>query len=194
MNQRDATKPAVAILSATDYTGRFVVADLLRREITPIAIARTCAFWVTLQFLMIAACVTTPSRAEELPGTVVTYPENLEWKAVGPLDANGKGIFTSLLYGTLEKKGPTNFLMRYSAGVKAPPHIHSGDYYAVVVSGNFRHFLHSEEEHKVLTAGATWFQKSKVVHEDSCIGPEDCILDIFWPQGFDVEFTQHKGR
>jgi len=49
--------------------------------------------------------------------------------------------------------------MKYSAGVKAPPHIHSGDYYAVVVSGNFRHFLESENEYKVLTAGATWVQK-----------------------------------
>jgi short subunit dehydrogenase-like uncharacterized protein len=43
MNQIDATKPAVAILGATGYTGRFVVADLLRREITPIAIARNAA-------------------------------------------------------------------------------------------------------------------------------------------------------
>ena len=125
----------------------------------------------------------------EKPGTIVTYPEDLKWEAVGPLDANGKGIFVSLLYGDLKTMGPTNFLMKYSAGVKAPPHIHSGEYYAVVVSGKFRHYLESENEYKVLTAGATWSQKGNVVHGDSCVGPKDCILSIFWPHGFDVEFT-----
>ena len=128
----------------------------------------------------------------EKPGTIVTYPEDLKWQAVGPLDEHGKGIFVSLIYGDLEKKGPTNFLMKYSAGVKAPPHIHSGDYYAVVVSGSFRHFLESENESKVLTAGATWFQRGEVVHQDACVGPEDCILSIFWPHGFDVEFAEVK--
>ena len=129
----------------------------------------------------------------EEPGTIVTYPEDLKWEAVGPLDENGKGIFVSLLYGDLETKGPIHFQMKYSAGVKAPPHIHSGDYYAVVVSGNFRHFLESENEYQVLTAGATWFQKGNVVHQDCCVGPEDCILNIFWPQGFDVEFVKDTG-
>lgn len=126
------------------------------------------------------------------PGTIITYPENLKWQAVGPLDENGKGIFVSLIYGDLEKKGPTNFLMKYSAGVKAPPHTHSGDYYAVVVSGRFRHYLESENEYEILTPGAMWFQRGDVVHQDVCVGPEDCILNIFWPQGFDVHFVDAK--
>jgi anti-sigma factor ChrR (cupin superfamily) len=129
----------------------------------------------------------------EEPGTIVTYPEDLKWEAVGPLDENGKGIFVSVLYGDLETKGPMHVLMKYSAGVKAPPHRHSGDYSAVVVSGNFRHFLASEHEYQVLTAGATWFQKGNVVHQDCCVGPEDCILTIFWPQGFDVAFVKATG-
>ena len=33
-------KPVVAVVGATGHTGRFVVAELLRREMTPIAIAR----------------------------------------------------------------------------------------------------------------------------------------------------------
>jgi 2-methylisocitrate lyase-like PEP mutase family enzyme len=39
----DLSKSAVAVVGATGYTGRFVVADLLRRGITPIAIARNAA-------------------------------------------------------------------------------------------------------------------------------------------------------
>ncbi len=46
----------------------------------------------------------------EKPGTIVTYPEDLEWEASGPLDENGKGIFVSLLYGDLKTMGPANFL------------------------------------------------------------------------------------
>jgi quercetin dioxygenase-like cupin family protein len=125
----------------------------------------------------------------ETHGTIVTYPENLDWKPVGPLDEDGKGIFVSMLYGDLERKRPTSFLMRYSAGVHAPPHTHSSDYYAVVVSGQFRHYLKSEDEREILTTGATWFQKADVVHEDRCLGPEDGILSIFWPEGFDVYFA-----
>src|SRR5262245_61458379 len=52
-------------------------------------------------------------------GTTVIYPEDRTWRAAGPLDENGKGIFVSLIYGDLETKGPVNFLMKYSAGVKA---------------------------------------------------------------------------
>jgi quercetin dioxygenase-like cupin family protein len=125
-------------------------------------------------------------------GTLVTSAEDLKWEAVGPLDENGKGIFVSLIYGDLQTKGPTHFLMKYSAGVQAPPHTHSGDYYAVVVSGRFQHFLESADECKVLTAGSTWFQKGNVVHQDKCLGPEDCILSIFWPKGFDVEFVESE--
>src|SRR2546426_4899070 len=43
MDKRGETKPAVAVIGATGYPGRFVVADLLRRGITPIAIARNAA-------------------------------------------------------------------------------------------------------------------------------------------------------
>ncbi len=125
-------------------------------------------------------------------GTIIIYPEDVKWQAVGPLDENGKGIFVSLIYGDLETKGPTNFFMKYSAGVKAPPHTHSGDYYAVVVSGRFRHYLESEDECKILTPGAMWFQRGDVVHQDACIGDEDCILNVFWPRGFDVHFVEHK--
>ena len=39
--------------------------------------------------------------ASIIPGTTVTYSEDLKWEPVGPLDDNGKGIFVSLVYGDL---------------------------------------------------------------------------------------------
>src|SRR6202000_2506334 len=100
--------------------------------------------------------------------------------------------FGWLIYGGLQNKRPAYFLMKYSAGVKAPPHIHSGDYYAVVVSGSFRHFLESENEYKVMTAEETWFQRVSGGQQDACAAQEACILSIFWPHGFDVEFAEKK--
>ena len=128
------------------------------------------------------------------PDTIVTYAKDLEWQPVGPLDENGKGIFVSLMYGDLETTGPTAFLMKYSAGVTAPPHIHGHDYYAVVVSGSFRHYLQDPDEYQVLTPGSTWFQKGNAVHGDTCVGDDDCILSIFWPHGFDVTFIENRRR
>src|SRR5260370_23801687 len=40
MSDKTKTKSVVAIIGATVYTGRFVIAELLRRGMTPIAIAR----------------------------------------------------------------------------------------------------------------------------------------------------------
>ena len=40
MDKMSTTKPVVAVFGATGHTGRFVIAELLRSEMTPIAIAR----------------------------------------------------------------------------------------------------------------------------------------------------------
>ena len=43
MDEMGTTKPVVAVFGATGHTGRFVIAELLRRKVTPIAIARDAA-------------------------------------------------------------------------------------------------------------------------------------------------------
>src|ERR1700736_3302312 len=45
-----AIKPIVAVFGATGYTGRFVLRELLRRDITPVAIARTPAALSSAEF------------------------------------------------------------------------------------------------------------------------------------------------
>ena len=40
MNNQPIAKPTVAVYGATGHRGRFVIAELLRRGITPIAIGR----------------------------------------------------------------------------------------------------------------------------------------------------------
>jgi short subunit dehydrogenase-like uncharacterized protein len=45
-----AIKPIVAVFGATGYTGRFVLRELLRRDITPVAITRTPAALASAEF------------------------------------------------------------------------------------------------------------------------------------------------
>jgi putative NADH-flavin reductase len=40
MSDKTKTKSVVAIIGSTGYTGHFIIAELLRRGMTPIAIAR----------------------------------------------------------------------------------------------------------------------------------------------------------
>ena len=122
--------------------------------------------------------------------TAATLARDVEWTPVGDTDEQGNGIFIALQYGELGTHTPTYLLMKYSAGVVAPPHLHSGDYYAVVVAGAFRHYLHDEDEFEVLGVGSTWFQRGGVVHGDRCVGPEDGITALFCPNGFDVEIVE----
>jgi quercetin dioxygenase-like cupin family protein len=147
---------------------------------------------VLFQLFLVSFALPVVSLAADSPDQAITYPEDIRWKTVVAPDAQGRAISVFMLYGQLEQKEPTEFLMKYSAGRRATPHLHSGDYYAVVVSGKFRHFRASGSESRPLTRGATWFQKANVVHDDRCEGPEDCVLNVFFPTGFDVKFVDHK--
>ena len=48
--------------------------------------------------------------ATTIPGTTVTYSEDLKWEPVGPLDENGKGIFVSPVYGDYSKGFPPTLI------------------------------------------------------------------------------------
>jgi quercetin dioxygenase-like cupin family protein len=69
--------------------------------------------------------------------------------------------------------------------------MHSGDYYAIVISGRVRHYLGSEDECQVHQR-IDLVEKGNAVHQDQCVAPEDCLLGIFSPNGFDVEFAEEK--
>ena len=48
--ENKTSKPIVAVFGATGHTGRFVIAELLRRGITPIAITRDADALSTANF------------------------------------------------------------------------------------------------------------------------------------------------
>jgi len=55
--------PVVAVVGATGHTGRFVVAELLRREMTPVAVARNPAALAAFPHLGVSVAVQGRGRS-----------------------------------------------------------------------------------------------------------------------------------
>jgi len=105
-----------------------------------------------------------------------------------PIDAKAgdKGPQMAVVFGDPKAAGkPLGFLLKLPAGFKPGPHTHTSDDYAVVVQGSAHNFVPGADEGAALTAGGTWFQPGKKVHDNHCDSKEDCILFVYTPAGFD---------
>lgn len=101
------------------------------------------------------------------------------------------GASVSVLYGGMDQGVPTLQLGKIGAGVTFPVHSHSSGYHAVVVAGRFQHWEEGDAERgPIMTAGSHYYQPGGNLHYDSCLGPEDCILTVSFPERADVSFPQ----
>ncbi len=97
----------------------------------------------------------------------------------------GSPIGVSVRWGD-PSKGAHGRLIKLPAGFDVPTHAHTGDYHGVNLTGNWRHVLLDGTE-QVLSPGSYVFQPGGEMHDDSCIGPEDCIL--FLQQSVAADFN-----
>lgn len=101
------------------------------------------------------------------------------------------GVSVAFLYGGIDQGVPTLQLGKIGAGVTFPAHAHSGGYYAILVAGRFQHWEEGDADRgPVMTAGSHFYQPGGNVHYDSCLGPEDCIVSVSFPERADVSFPQ----
>jgi anti-sigma factor ChrR (cupin superfamily) len=101
------------------------------------------------------------------------------------------GVSVRFLYGGIDQGVPTLQLGKIGAGVTFPLHSHSSGYHAVVVAGRFQHWEEGDADRgPIMTAGSHFYQPGGNLHYDSCLGPEDCILSVSFPEGADVSFPQ----
>lgn len=101
------------------------------------------------------------------------------------------GVSVSVLYGGIDQGVPTLQLGKIGAGVTFPVHSHSGDYYAVLVTGRFQHWEEGDADRgPIMTAGSHFYQPGGTLHYDSCLGPEACIVSVTFPERADVTFPQ----
>jgi len=111
-----------------------------------------------------------PSRSLSVPAIQVTYK-----------DLGGPQLGT--VWGD-SAKGPHGSFLRLPKGFVSPAHLHTGDYYGVVVEGSVTNAEAGQQE-MALGPGSYYFQKGKTDHVTKCLGNADCLIYISQSKAFD---------
>ena len=81
-------------------------------------------------------------------------------------------------------KGAHGSFLRLPQGFVSPPHVHTGDYYGVIVQGSVTNAETGQQE-IVLGPGSYYFQKGKAEHLTKCLGDTACLIYINQSEAFD---------
>jgi hypothetical protein len=123
------------------------------------------------------------AQAQGSQPSVSTPVTSLHYTATGVKDATGKELLVAPAYGDLTK-GPHGSFVRMPAGFSSIPHIHTGDYWAVVISGVAVNNKVGEKE-VALPVGSYWLQKGGEKHITKCISPNECVFFLSQSGPFD---------
>jgi beta-alanine degradation protein BauB len=132
---------------------------------------------VTLSFGCVAAVVADPLPSSNLPVTGLKFFDT----GIGPLKA-------APAHGDMQK-GPHGTYVKMPAGWVSPPHTHTDDYWAVVVSGVGANGAPGATD-VPLPAGSYWAQRGKEVHVTKCLSAVECIFFVSQSSKFDYVNTK----
>lgn len=134
---------------------------------------------------IIALGATAAAHADEARAPKIVPPEAAQWIAMIP-EMGNKGPAFSIVFGKPGVIGqPFGGMFRVPAGGESPLHTHTSDYWAVMVSGTESAREKAEDAPVAIVPGATWFQPAKAAHINKCMGPEDCVFFVYYPNGMD---------
>jgi hypothetical protein len=91
-------------------------------------------------------------------------------------------------FGDLQS-GAHGTFVKMPAGYVSEPHVHTGEYYAVVISGVGVNGLPGSKD-IALPVGSYWSQKGGENHVTKCISPNECIFFISQNVKFDELFDK----
>lgn len=114
------------------------------------------------------------------------YAKDMTWQPI----AEGSPMQIVKLWGDHTKDASYGMLVKLPAGFSTGMHSHSADYYTVELQGRKIHRGKEEASAEPYTPGSFTFEVPGHVHEDVCLGPEDCILFIH--QGTKFDFVPDK--
>jgi hypothetical protein len=77
------------------------------------------------------------------------------------------------------------------AGLVSPVHIHTGDYWGVVVPGVAVNGLTGSKD-VLLPVGSYWFQKGGEQHVTKCVSPNECPFFIGQNSKFDYVSAEKR--
>lgn len=91
-------------------------------------------------------------------------------------------------YGDMTKGAHSNFV-KIPGGFSSPPHTHTEDYYAVVVSGVIGNGMEGMQDIP-LPPGSYWFQKGNEKHVTKCLSSTECVFFVTQPGKFDFVMSK----
>lgn len=136
-----------------------------------------------LAALMCAGFTAAPTGAgaETLPGPTRLYADEMKWEPM----AEGSPLKIVKLWGDHTKDASYGMLVKLPAGFSTGMHSHSQEYVTIELQGRKVHRFKDEATAKPYTPGSITYETPGHVHEDVCLGPEDCILFIHQGKKFD---------
>jgi len=87
-------------------------------------------------------------------------------------------------------KGPHGSFLRLPKGFISPAHLHTGDYYGIVVAGTVTNAEAGQPE-MALGPGSYYFQRGMTDHVTKCLGETDCVIYISQSKAFDFIITKN---
>jgi hypothetical protein len=151
----------------------------------------------TYSQLMLGALVATALSAAVLADpsgqpSLSTPVTQIKYGPTGVSDGVHGELNAGPAYGDLSK-GPHGTFIKMPAGFVSPVHIHTEDYWGVVISGVASNGLPGSKNVE-LPVGSYWFQKGGEAHVTKCLSPNECIFFISQNGKFDYLKTEasHK--
>src|SRR5262249_2630129 len=108
--------------------------------------------------------------------------------ANGPLKpgSNEPDIMVSDLYGRFGNTRHST-MMRFPANFKTVVHTHTGDYYAVLISGTLKNYRPGGPMVTLSAPGSYWYQKAGEKHVTWCASKTPCTFFLTQGIGFDAQ-------
>ena len=141
-----------------------------------------------LTLSLAAASFTASAEPAQLPSVNVPVTQ-LKYGGTGVTDGVHGELKAAPAYGNLGQ-GQHGTFIRMPAGFVSPTHIHSADYWGVVVSGVAANGLPGSTD-VALPAGSYWVQKGGEQHVTKCLSPNECLFFVSQNGKFDY-LTQPK--
>jgi hypothetical protein len=82
-------------------------------------------------------------------------------------------------------QGAHGTFVKLPAGYSTPLHRHTGDYYAVVITGVVANEQSSTAKDRPLGPGSYWFQRGNEDHVTKCLSNIDCVTFVSQSDKFD---------
>jgi hypothetical protein len=146
---------------------------------------------VSLALFSALVLLTTTALASPtgIPSTSTPVTQ-LQYGGTGVSDGTHGELKAAPAYGDLGHGAHGTFI-RMPAGFISPIHIHTEDYWGIVISGVAANGLPGSSD-VALAAGSYWFQKGGERHVTKCLSPNECLFFISQNDKFDYVTDKTK--